>query len=184
MAKKLTPRGRNQRWMSSHRGCYEQPSGSNRDQRKDGITAAQKRLADFLVGLAWCGVWVANGLIAGGVAGAHNTALAGVANCEDLARSHRAPFGRGWISSPSVRGSHWKRVFRGDAAVMFGRGIHIETIRSTAWIYRVRGYIITDGGNTSPEGGSGSQANGGTSARRKRPISSVYGICLADYPSK
>jgi hypothetical protein len=95
----LTPRGKDQRWLSSHRGITEQPAGSNRDDRKDGITAAQQRLGNWLVGLAWCGTWAANGLLAAGVRGV-SFRQASVALIEDDARAGRAPF-RDWLPAGS-----------------------------------------------------------------------------------
>jgi hypothetical protein len=176
---RLTPRGRALRWLTRHRGITEQPAGSNRDQRADGITAAQRRLAGWLVGKAWCAIWHLNALIAAGVAGARNPALAGVATIEDYARARKAPYGRGWVT-PAERGWH-KHVLRGDAVVLFGRGVHMETVRSVAWVYRKLGLIRTDGGNTS-SGNAGDQANGGGAFPRWRPITVVRGFALVDYP--
>lgn len=180
---KLTPRGRALRWLTNHRGMTEDPPGSNQDRRPDGITAAQKRLAEggtWLVGEPWCGVWFANALLAGGVQGV-NSRLASVAFIEDDAKAGRGPF-RGWIPKPARTGSHWRRVFRGDGVVLFGRGVHVETIRSTAWHYRALGVIRTEGGNTTS--GGGDQANGGGSFPRYRKISDIWGIALVDFPDK
>jgi hypothetical protein len=169
----LTVRGKDQRWLSSHRGITEQPAGSNRDNRADGITAAQRRIGTWLVGLPWCGVWAANGLLAAGVKGV-SYRLASVAFIEDDAKAGRAPF-RDWLPA-----SQHRRVLRGDLAVMFGRGVHVETVRSFrqvsgAW------YVITEGGNTS-SGTTGSQSNGGGSFKRVRPLANVYGFARVDYP--
>jgi hypothetical protein len=169
----LTPRGKDQRWLSSHRGITEQPAGSNRDDRKDGITAAQQRLGNWLVGLAWCGTWAANGLLAAGVKGV-SFRQASVALIEDDARAGRAPF-RDWLPAGS-----YHRVLRGDLVVLFGRGVHVETVRGFKKVGGVL-YVITDGGNTS-SGTAGSQSNGGGSYRRLRPLSSVYGFARVDYP--
>lgn len=168
----LTPRGRDQRWLSSHRGITEQPWGSNRDNREDGITAAQKRLGNWLVGLAWCGTWAANGLLAAGVKGV-SYRQASVALIEDDARAGRAPF-REWLPA-----SAYKQVLRGDLVVLFGRGVHVGTVRS----FKKTGghvYVITDEGNTS-SGVSGSQSNGGGSYRRVRALSDVHGFARVDY---
>lgn len=177
----LTPRGKALRWLTEHRGLTEQPYGSNRDDRPDGITAAQKRLGSWLVGLAWCGVWFCNAAMAGGVRPAQAYRWASVAFIEDDARGKRNGF-RGWISHPARRGKHWGNVFRGDGVVLFGRGVHVETIRDCSWRYRMLGFIWTEGGNTSPEGGSGSQSNGGGSYKRKRRIADIHGIALVNYP--
>lgn len=166
----LTSRGRALRWLSSHRGLTEQPPGSNTDRRSDGIRRAQLRCAhgaEWLIGQPWCGVWCFNALFSAGVQGI-TSRMASVALIEDDARARRRPF-RGWTTDPD-------NVLRGDLVVLFGRGIHVETVREVR-----RGYIVTDGGNTSPAN-NGSQANGGGSFRRVRPMSAVHGFALVDYP--
>lgn len=169
----LTVRGKDQRWLSSHRGITENPAGSNRDNREDGITAAQKRLGSWLVGLPWCGVWAANGLLAGGVKGV-SYRLASVSLIEDDARAGRLPF-RDWQAP-----GNFKRVLRGDLVVLFGRGVHVETVRSFKKMGGVW-YVRTDGGNTT-SGTGGSQSDGGGSFPRWRPLSSVHGFARVDYP--
>lgn len=166
---RLTARGRALRWMTRHRGCIEQPPGSNRDNRKDGITAAQQRFGSWLVGQAWCGTWCANALRAAGVHGV-SSRLASVALIEDDAKARRAPF-RGWTHDPG-------QVLRGDLVVLFSRGCHVEMVRQ---VDRHRGLLITDGGNTS-SGSAGSQSNGGGSYRRVRALRDVHGFALVNYP--
>ena len=176
MAKKLTPRGRALRWLTEHRGLTENPYGSNSDKRKDGIAAAQRRCAGgatYLDHAPWCGVWHWNALRAAGVKGI-SSRQASVGFIEDDARAHRAPYGRGWTTNP-------KKALRGDAVVLFGYGVHVETVRSTAWVYRKLGYIVTDGGNTGADDG-GSQANGGGSYRRRRRLADVRGFALVNFP--
>lgn len=168
------------RWLSTHRGLTEQPYGSNTDRRSDGIRAAQRRCANggyWLLGQPWCGVWAWNALNAAKVKGL-TSRLASVAFIEDDARAGRGCF-RDWVTTSDRR---WKRkVLRGDLVVLFGRGVHVEVVRSTRtrWL----GYVVTDGGNTGPEGGSGSQSNGGGSYRRRRPISQIHGFARVDYPN-
>lgn len=169
---KLTPRGRALRWLTNHRGCTEQPYGSNSDHRKDGIRAAQLRCAGggaWLIGAPWCGVWAYNALRAGGVHGI-TSRLASVALIEDDARGKRGPF-RGWTTSS-------RSALRGDLVVLFGRGVHVEVVRQ---VFPRLGYLITEGGNTS-SGNGGSQANGGGSFRRIRRLRDVHGYALVDYP--
>jgi hypothetical protein len=178
----LSPRGRALRWLSSHRGITEQPPGSNTDQRKDGIRAAQERLGHWLVGAAWCGTWAANAALAGGVDMDKPYRWASVGFIEDDARAKRNGF-RGWIDKPAATGAQWRRVYRADLVVLFGRGVHVETIRSSAWIYRKLGLIRTEGGNTS-SGDAGSQDNGGGAFPRWRRISDIHGIALVDYPDR
>jgi hypothetical protein len=178
----LTSRGRALRWLTNHRYITEQPAGSNSDRRNDGIRAAQLRCAgggSWLIGQPWCGVWCFNALRSAGVQGI-TSRLASVALIEDDARSHYKPF-RGWISRPARTGKHWRSVNRGDLVVMFGRGVHVETIRSTAWAYRRLGLIRTEGGNTS-SGDAGDQANGGGSYPRWRRITDIHGVALVNYP--
>lgn len=176
MPAQLTPRGRALRWLTRHRGLTEQPAGSNTDQRTDGIRAAQQRLGGWLVGLPWCGVWCANAALAGGVKIAQPWRWASVANIEDDAKAKRNGF-RGWTRNPAS-------VLRGDLVVLFGRGVHVETVRE---VHRPRPWrrywlIDTDGGNTSP-GQNGSQSNGGGSFRRRRTMRDVHGFALVDYPN-
>lgn len=177
---RLTPRGRGQRWLSSHRGLTEDPPNSNTDQREDGIRAAQKRLGDWLIGLAWCGVWACNAALAGGVKPDRPFRWASVAMIEDDARFSTNGF-RDWRHRPKATGKDWSHVYRGDLVVLFGRGVHVETIRSCARWRRLLGYVVTDGGNTSA-GPGGSQSNGGGAFKRRRPISDIYGIARVRYP--
>lgn len=177
----LKPRGRALRWHTRHRNLREDPAESNTDHRPDGIRAAQIRCAgggNWLVGEPWCGVWAFAGLEAAGVQ--HLTSrLASVALIEDDARVGRGPF-RDWVTTADRK---WRRkVRRGDLVVLFGRGVHVATVRST-WQARL-GYIRTEEGNTSAEGGTGSQSNGGQSASRRRRLSDIYGFALVDYPEK
>lgn len=175
-----TSRGKALRWLSTHRGLTEQPPGSNTDDRKDGIRAAQLKLGKWLVGQAWCGVWFANALLAAGVNfGSTGTyLLASVKEIASLARAKQKPF-RGWVDPKTDK--RWARkVLRGDGVVLFGEE-HVETLRSAALVYRLRGLIVTEGGNTSFDD-KGSQSNGGCSARKVRRIADVDGFALVDYP--
>lgn len=177
----LKPRGRALRWHTRHRNLTEQPPGSNRDQRTDGITTAQRRLGEWLIGLAWCGVWCANAALAGGVVIAQPWRWASVANIEDDARARRNGF-RGIAPATAAA---LRRVLRADLAILFGRGVHVETVRSIHPPRRWRPYwlLITEGGNTSAEGKTGSQSNGGQSARRRRSLADVHLFALVDYPN-
>lgn len=175
----LTPRGRALRWLTKHRGVTEQPAGSNTDDRKDGIRAAATRLGFPAARVPWCGIWFGNALLAAGVKGV-TSRLASVAFIEDDARAKRLPF-RGWVETSQK--DWYKHVLRGDGVVLFGRGVHVETVRSVAWIYRKLGVIRTDGGNTT-SGAAGDQANGGGAFPRYRRISDVHGFALVDYPNK
>jgi hypothetical protein len=178
----LTPRGRALRWLTNHRGITEDPPGSNRDNRKDGITAAQKRLGSWLVGLAWCGVWAANAALQGGVKIAEPWNWASVRRIEIDAQAHRNGF-RGAVTGPIRNtGKQWAGVFRADLVTLFG-GEHVETIRSCARAYRLLGVIRTEGGNTS-SGNAGSQANGGGAFPRWRRISDIHVIAKVNYPDR
>lgn len=172
----LTVRGMALRWWTLHRGIKEQPPGSNRDNREDGITAAQKRLGSWLVGLPWCGVWVANALLAAGVKGV-SYRQASVALIEDDARAGRAPF-RDWLA-PTLGNA--RRCLRGDAVVLFGRGVHVAGFRSLKYVIGVGWCIRTEEGNTS-SGSAGSQSDGGMSTNRLRRLVDVHGFARVDYP--
>jgi hypothetical protein len=175
----LTSRGSALRWLTNHRGITEQPPNSNRDTRKDGITAAQRRLGDWLIGLPWCGVWACNAALHGGVKIAKPYRWASVSNIEDDARAGTNGFLK-WVANNP--GAERGKVMRADLAVMFGRGIHVATFRE--FIKDDNGRVIaivTDEGNTS-SGPGGSQSNGGGAFRRIRPISDVYGFARVNYP--
>lgn len=174
--KGLTVRGKAMRWMSTHRGITEQPSGSNRDNRADGIAAAQKRLAVWLVGLAWCGVWVANALLFAGVEGV-SWRLASVNWIEDAARRGDKPF-RDWLA-PTF--ANLRRCLRGDLVVLLGRGVHVGMLRAIKYVKGIGWVLITEEGNTS-SGNLGSQSNGGGSYRRERPLTIVHGLARVDFP--
>ncbi len=172
MIKPLTPRGKALRWLTNHRGITEDPPGSNSDHRVDGIRTAQNRIGSWVVEEPWCGTWAYSALKAAGVKNL-TVRMASVAMIEDDARAMAHCY-RGWTMDV-------RKALRGDLVVLFGRGIHVEVLRSNAWIYRRFGRIVTDGGNTS-SGNAGSQDNGGGAYRRVRKISDVHGFALVDYP--
>lgn len=150
------------RWAAAKVGTREDPPGSNRGP---GITTWQQRLGSWLVGQAWCGTFVGNALLAAGVK--ITSRVAGVALIEDDARAGQNGFA-GWFGATSGR--------PGDAVVLFGRGVHVELVVSRqSWGYE------TIGGNTSCEGCTGSQSDGGMVARRKRTFSVVRGIARPAY---
>lgn len=178
MASSLTPRGRCLRWLTDHRGITEDPPSSNCDNRKDGIRAAQLLVGggdSYLTHQPWCGVWACAAALHAGVKIPHPARWAGVANIEDDARAATNGF-RGWTTDP-------KKVMRADLVVLFGRGVHVETVRSTflSRLSRRFGWILTDGGNTSSDN-AGDQANGGGAFRRWRRLSDVHGFALVNYP--
>jgi hypothetical protein len=137
----------------------EHPAGSNSGpyisgwQREWGFGA-----------VAWCGIYAGHLARACGAKGL-TSRVASVAAIEDDAKAHRNGF-TGWHGSGIV----------GDFAVLFGRGIHVETI-----IGHYAGGYITCGGNTGPEGGGGSQSNGGGVFIRYRPYSVVRGCARPNY---
>ncbi len=156
-------------WCKRHLYITEQPPGSNRDNRKDGITAWQRKLAGgagWLVGTAWCGTFCANALMAAKVKGV-TSRLASVALIEDDARAGKGPF-VSWSTNASSASP-------GDLVVLFGRGVHVEIVRAVS-----PGVLHTYGGNTS-SGTGGSQSNGGGSFPRDRAFSSVHGIAHVRY---
>ncbi len=170
----LTPRGRALRWMTEHRGTTEQPDGSNYDNRPDGIRAAQRRIGSWVERAPWCGTWCYSALRAAGVQNLTGR-MASVAFIEDDAKLKKHCY-RGWTTNPRL-------ALRGDLVVLFGRGVHVEMVRSTAWLYRRLGLIRTEGGNTA-SGVRGSQSNGNTSAVRLRRLKDVRGFALIDFPNR
>ncbi len=171
MAQKLTPRGRALRWMTNHRGLTEQPPGSNTDNRRDGIRAAQMRIGPWVVAQPWCGTWCHSALLAAGVQKLTGR-MASVTFIEDDARARRYCYS-GWTRDH-------RHVLRGDLVVLFGRGVHVEMVRQ---VFPRLGYLRTEAGNTS-SGNGGSQANGGGAFPRIRRLSDVHGFAIIDFPDK
>jgi len=152
-------------WMAAHRGCTEDPSGSNCDSRSDGIRAAQDRCVamgssgTWLRNEPWCGVWCASAMQAGGVDDLSYN-LASVAWIEDTARAGDGPF-TGWTTSGD-------NADPGDLVVIGGYGGHVAMLRSVDSSTS----ITTEEGNTS-----------NTSAKRTRSRSSeVRGYAKVRYP--
>lgn len=145
----------------------EHPAGSNRGKP---VEDWQKAFGSYLVGLAWCGVYVGTALKHAGVK--VTPRVASVALIEDDAKAGINGFER-------VVG--WRNAMPGDVAILFGRGVHTEII---AWPHKNLGYLTTYGGNTSYEGASGSQSNGGCVAKRHRRKSDVYLIVRPRYPKE
>jgi hypothetical protein len=171
----LTPRGRHQRHVSRRRGITEQPANSNFDDRRYGIRTAQRHTAGggtWLDRTPWCGEWQFYALETARVPNI-SYRLASVALIEDDARNGRGPF-RKWVAP-----NGWQQVLRGDLVVLFGRGVHVEGVRTFIKIAGVR-YVVTDGGNTS-SGPGGSQSNGGGAYRRVRPLTDVHGFAIVSY---
>jgi hypothetical protein len=154
------------RWALDQKGTVEIPAFSNKGPK---VTKWQAAFGDWLVGQAWCGVFVGTALRIGGVS--VNGRVAGVALiCEDAEKGVN-----GWESftrDPS-------KAMKGDAVVLFGRGTHVGLVVSNDKVGRV---LHTIEGNTSA-GDTGSQANGGGVYARIRPYSAVYGIARPRYKS-
>jgi hypothetical protein len=143
-------------WHEHHLGLTESPADSNCDSRSDGIRTSQDGCANgtWLRYQPWCGCWAWSGLYAAGKVKKGDSWLASVASIEDYAKAGRGPF-KGWTTDGS-------KAKKGDLVVLFGRGQHVGTIRSTD-----ANYAYTWEGNTS-SGSSGSQSNGGGSYKRSR----------------
>ena len=148
-------------------GYTEDPPGSNCDTRPDGIRTAQDTTAGgtWLRGEPWCGCWVAYAYVSSGVRRV-DSSLASVAAIEDAARAGSKCW-RGWTTDRA-------KVQPGDAVVVGGYGVHVETVRGFSG-----SSTLTYGGNTSP-GSSGSQSNGGGAFARTRYPSEVRGYALVD----
>lgn len=154
--------------LERRNGYTENPSGSNCDTRPDGIRTSQDTTAGgdtWLRNQPWCGCWVAYAYIASGVKRV-DSSLASVAAIEDYARTASKCW-RGWTTDRS-------KVQPGDAVVVGGYGVHVETVRGFSG-----SSTLTYGGNTSP-GTSGSQSNGGGAYPRTRYPSEVRGYALVE----
>lgn len=141
-------------------GKYES-RGPNRAPWLDPI----EREFGFL-GAPYCGIGVGHCLRVAGVKGI-TSRVAAVAYIEDDAKAHRG----GFLKLVDPRSAH-----PGDAVGLFGRGVHVELVVKRHWWG-----LSTIGFNTSPEGSSGSQSNGGGCYRRRRPWSSVYYVARPRY---
>lgn len=150
-------------------GYTENPSGSNFDDRDDGIRTAQRRTAGgetWLDRQPWCGCWCFYALESAGVKRL-DSHMASVAAIEDYARTGSKCY-RGWTTDRS-------KVQPGDLVVVGGYGVHVETVGGFSG-----STTLTYGGNTSP-GSGGSQSNGGGAYARERYPSEVRGYALVDY---
>lgn len=151
------------RFAKRYVGTTESPAGSNRGGP---ITGWQQSFGAWLVGLAWCGVFVGACLRSAGVKGV-TYRIASVAFIEADARAGRGPF-RGWTTD-------YSRVRRGDLVVIGGHGVHVEIVDRVSG-----GTVYTVGGNTSP-GRAGSQADGGGVFERERSRGEVHGFALVRF---
>lgn len=139
------------RWARRWIGRTEQPPGSNRGSW--GLTQWQASLGEWLVGKAWCGVFVGMALIAGGVKGitwrvasVWNILQDGIKGEHGFSRLvYRRSTGQGSVSAGRL----------GDVIGLFGESTHVEFV-----VRRVPGGYETIGGNTSSSN-AGSQSNGG-----------------------
>jgi hypothetical protein len=143
-------------------GVHESPAGSNRGPL---IDRWQARFG--FRGAPWCGLFLGNELLAGGVHGV-TSRIASVSAIEDDARAHRGCF-VGW--TPGF-GQHARR---GDGVVLFGRGIHVELI-----VEVLNGAYVTIGGNTSASK-AGNQSAGGCVAEHIRSAGEVHGVAHVRY---
>jgi len=157
-------------WHDAHLGITEDPANSNCDSRKDGIRNAQDTTANgtWLRYQPWCGCWAFMGLYQSGkVKSGTDSWMASVSSIEDYAKAGKGPF-KAWTTDGS-------KAKKGDLVVLFGRGVHVGTVREIT-----SSTCRTWEGNTSPGSGSGqSQSNGGGSYKRDRSRSTdTYGYAL------
>lgn len=144
-------------------GVHESPPGSNRGPL---IDRWQRRFG--FLGAAWCGLLLGNELLAAGVRGV-TSRIASVSAIEDDARAHRGCF---YGYTPGFA----QNALRGDAVILFGRGIHVELIAEVR-----NGEYVTVGGNTSATK-AGNQSAGGCVAEHTRSASEVHGVAHIRYP--
>lgn len=160
------------KWASRWVGKTESPYGSN--TAPWGLTSWQRAFGSWLVGAAWCGVFVGTALKNAGVKGI-NSRVASVALIIEDAIAGR----NGWarvIYRRSTRAGSVTAGQRGDAVGLFSENTHVELID-----HPVPGGYATIGGNTSPAPGSGSESNGGGVYRRFRSYSDVAYIARPRY---
>lgn len=158
-------------WGRRYVGKTEQPAGSNRAPW--GLTDWQQALGSWLVGQAWCGVFVGTAMKHAGVKGVNSRCAAVVLILEDAINGrngmdrviYRRRTGAGSVAA----------VKPGDLVGLIGESTHVGMIEK-----RVPGGYQTLEGNTSP-GTSGSQANGGGCWRRTRSDSAVVYLVRPDW---
>lgn len=136
----------------SYIGVSERPSGSNRSPT---IDRWQRRFG--FRGVAWCGLFCGNMMLAAGAKGVTGR-IAAVALIEDDAKARRGPF-RGWTTNERLG-------MRGDLAVIGSYGQHVEMVEHV----NSDGSLMTIGGNV-----------GQAVRRMRRPPSQVRGIAQVRY---
>jgi len=156
------PQGRAIAFGRRYVGVHESPAGSNRGPL---IDQWQRRFG--FRGAPWCGIFLGNELLAAGVRGV-TARIASVSAIEDDARAHRGCF---YGYTPGYGGY----AQRGDAVILFGRGVHVELI-----IEVVAGGYRTVGGNTSADT-RGNQSAGGCVAEHIRSAGEVHGVAHIRY---
>lgn len=159
------------RWAGQWVGRVEDPPGSNRAPW--GLTRWQQDLGAWLVGEAWCGVFVGTALKHAGVPGV-TSRVAGVILILEDARLGRNGFKKVVYRRSTGEGS-LSNAKPGDAVGLFGESTHVGLIESVT----PRGFNTIEG-NTSP-GTAGSQSNGGGVFRRFRPLSDVAYVVRPAY---
>ena len=160
------------KWARQWIGRTEQPAGSN--SAPWGLTAWQRDLGEWLLGQAWCGVFVGTALRRAGVQGVTSRVASVWLILED-ALARRGGF-EGVVYRRRTSHGSVRAGLPGDVIGLFGEGTHVALIER-----RVPDGYQTIEGNTSP-GTAGDQANGGGVWRRIRPDSAIAYIVRPDYP--
>lgn len=162
------------KWAKAQVGTKESPPNSNKGPRISEWQKETARGGSWLVGAPWCGVFVENACRRAGVKTTSRWASVGF--IEDDAKAKRGGFSA-WHSP-----RYFNRVRTGTLVVLFGRGVHVEIVRSHPIRYLSLGLVLpTVGGNTS-SGNSGSQSNGGGVYKRFRFRWNVHGFAIPKYP--
>lgn len=149
-------------WGDTQVGTTESPPGSN--FVKYWVWFKNRFKANY-EGQPWCGCYAIRRAFAGGLKLPENfiSVLAiqnwGVAN-------------KRWTLC-SFQAEHTKKIKAGDLTIIGGPGVHVETAVADA---EEDGSVLTNGGNTTPEIGSGDQFNGGAVAKKPRQASEIYGF--------
>lgn len=145
-------------------GTRENPAGSN----AGGIITVMEAFFGF-GRVPWCGIACGYHATKFGDVKGLRSDVAAVAAIENHARAGREPYGR-WQSS--VNGA-----LPGSFVVIGGSGVHVGMLIEA----HSDGSATTVEGNTS-FGPSGSQANGGCIARRRRSDREITGVATMNYP--
>lgn len=148
-------------WGDSQVGTTEKPAGSNFVKYWQWF---KDRFKANYEGQPWCGCYAIRRAFAGGLKLPQNFISV-------IAIQKWAVANKRW-NACNFEAEHTKKIKAGDLTIIGGPGVHVETAVADA---EEDGSVLTNGGNTTPEIGSGNQFNGGAVAKKVRQAHEIYG---------